>query len=197
MIRPVFAEIAGSWPSPFSLAQISAVRRSCQTMARCTALAGGAVPHHGGLALVGDADRRDVLGCDARLLQRVAAGGDRRGPDVLRFVLDPARRRKMLRELGLRCRRDRDVAAKHNGARGCGALIDGQHKGHGGFSWRILGVACVKASGLGQEGQEGGVAPGAFFLLPLREKVLREAKADEGSVSADTDPSPVCDAVHP
>ncbi len=37
MIRPVFAEIAVSWPSPFNLAQISAVRRSCQTMARCTA----------------------------------------------------------------------------------------------------------------------------------------------------------------
>ena len=37
MIRPVLAVIAGSWPSAFSLAQISAVRRSCQTMARCTA----------------------------------------------------------------------------------------------------------------------------------------------------------------
>ena len=34
MIRPVLAEIAGSWPSAFSLAQTSAVRRSCQTMAR-------------------------------------------------------------------------------------------------------------------------------------------------------------------
>ena len=38
MIRPVLAEIVGSWPSLFSLAQMSAVRRSCQTMARCTAL---------------------------------------------------------------------------------------------------------------------------------------------------------------
>src|SRR3954463_6016687 len=37
MIRPVFAEIAGSWPSLLSRAQMSAVRRSCQTMARCTA----------------------------------------------------------------------------------------------------------------------------------------------------------------
>ena len=34
MIRPVFAVIAGSWPSAFSRAQMSAVRRSCQTMAR-------------------------------------------------------------------------------------------------------------------------------------------------------------------
>ena len=37
-MRPVLAEIVGSWPSPFNLAQMSAVRRSCQTMARCTAL---------------------------------------------------------------------------------------------------------------------------------------------------------------
>ena len=37
MIRPVFCEINGSRPSAFSLAQMPAVRRSCQTMARCTA----------------------------------------------------------------------------------------------------------------------------------------------------------------
>src|SRR5256885_1377577 len=37
MIRPVLAEISGSWPSAFNLAQMSDVRRSCQTMARCTA----------------------------------------------------------------------------------------------------------------------------------------------------------------
>ena len=34
MMRPVLAVIAGSWPSLFNCAQISAVRRSCQTMAR-------------------------------------------------------------------------------------------------------------------------------------------------------------------
>src|SRR3954471_12353050 len=37
MIRPVFCEMTGSRPSAFSFAQMSAVRRSCQTMARCTA----------------------------------------------------------------------------------------------------------------------------------------------------------------
>ncbi len=93
-------------------------------------LAGGAVPHHRGLALVGDADRGDVLGADAGLLQRLAAGRHRRGPDVLRLVLDPARRRKMLRKFLLRGCGDGDVGAKHDGARGRGALIDGQHKGH-------------------------------------------------------------------
>ena len=73
-------------------------------------LAGGAVPHHGGLALVGDADRGDVFGGDAGLLQRLAAGRDGRGPDVLRLVLDPAGGRKMLREFLLRGRRDGNVA---------------------------------------------------------------------------------------
>ena len=48
----------------------------------------------------------------ARLLQRLAADRDGRGPDVLRLVLDPARGRKMLREFLLRrrprsrCRRE-------------------------------------------------------------------------------------------
>ena len=62
----------------------------------------GAVPHHGGLALVGDADRGDVLGRQAGLFQRLAADRDRRGPDVLGLVLDPARGREMLREFLLR-----------------------------------------------------------------------------------------------
>ena len=94
-------------------------------------VAGGAVPHHGGFALVGDADRGNVLRADPGLVERLAAGRDRRGPDILGLVLDPAGGREMLREFLLRGRRDRDVAAKHNGARGGGALIDGQHKGHG------------------------------------------------------------------
>ena len=107
-------------------------------------LAGDAVPHHGGLALVGDADRGDVLCGDIRFLQRLAAGRDRRGPDVLGLVLDPARGRKMLREFLLRGRGDRDVGAEHDGARGCGALIDGQYKGHDVASrkacWVVLGA---------------------------------------------------------
>ncbi len=93
-------------------------------------LAGGAVPHHGGLALVGDADRGDVFCLQARLFQRVAADHHGRGPDVFRLMLDPAGRRKMLREFLLRGGGDGNIAAKHDGARGCGALIDGQNKGH-------------------------------------------------------------------
>ena len=47
-------------PSAFRRAHRSAVRRSCQTMARCTGRPVRAVPEHRRLALVGDADRRQV-----------------------------------------------------------------------------------------------------------------------------------------
>ena len=98
MIRPVLAEIAGSWPSALqSGADIggAAVLPDDGAVHR---LARGAVPHHGGLALVGDADGGDVLGLTPAFFsasRQVAIG---RGPDVLRLVLDPARGRKMLRE---------------------------------------------------------------------------------------------------
>ena len=60
----------------------------------------------------------------------------------------------MLREFQLRRGGDGDVGAKHNGARGCGALIDGQHIGHGVAS-RVAVFWCrnAKASGLEGEGQ--------------------------------------------
>ena len=65
-------------------------------------LAGRAVPQDGGLALVGDADRRDILGGDVGARHRGARGRDRRGPDALRIVLDPAGLRIDLRKLELR-----------------------------------------------------------------------------------------------
>src|SRR5205823_3073363 len=42
-----------------------------------------------------------------------------------------------------RCGSDRDVAAEHDGARGCGALIDGQHERHDYFLALLPG--CVVA----------------------------------------------------
>ena len=74
MIRPVLADIAGSWPSALqSRADVggAAVLPDDGAM---HGLPGGAVPHDGGLALVGDADRGDVLCREAGLLQRLAAG---------------------------------------------------------------------------------------------------------------------------
>ena len=86
--------------------------------------AGGAIPHHRGLALIGDADGGDVRRRDVGLLHRLAAGRERGLPDIVGLVFDPARRREVLREFLLGDRGDRGVGAKHDGARRCGALIN-------------------------------------------------------------------------
>jgi hypothetical protein len=74
----------------------------------------GPVPEHGGLALVGESDGRHGLPG-----QRLAAGGQRRLPDLLGLVLDPARPREVLRELLVAAGRD------------AAALVDDQ-RGHAG-----------------------------------------------------------------
>ena len=131
MIRPVFAEIVGLVAVGLQSGADVGGAAVLPDDGAVHGLAGGAVPHHGGLALVGDADRGDVL-CRQRRPSPAPRGSvDRRGPDVLRLVLDPAGGREMLREFLLRGRGDRDVAAKHDGARGRGALIDGEDEGHG------------------------------------------------------------------
>ena len=60
-----------------------------------------AVPHRHRLALVGDADRRDVSRRDTGLAHCLAAGVDHAGPDILEIVFDPAGTRKVLRKLFL------------------------------------------------------------------------------------------------
>ena len=52
-------------------------------------LAGAPVPDHGRLALVGDADRGDVPGSEARLGQRLARDLELGRPNLLRVMLDP------------------------------------------------------------------------------------------------------------
>src|SRR5262249_3374369 len=100
-------------------------------------LARAAIPHHGGVALVGAADPGDVLRFGAGFAKRVEGGSEGGSPYLLRLVLDPAGSGEMLRESLLRHRRNRNVAAKHDGARGCGALIDGQHERHCYDPWRF------------------------------------------------------------
>ena len=177
MIRPVLAEIAGSWPSALQFGADVGGAAVLPDDGAVHGLPGGAVPHHGGLALVGDADRGDVLGLQAGLFQRLAADRDRRGPDVLGLVLDPAGRRKMLREFLLRGGGDGDVAAEHDGARGRGALIDGQHEGHDVASREVL--VAREAIRLGGEGQFR--TPHVVrSLSPLRERVGVRAPRERG-----------------
>ena len=54
---------------------------------------GIAVPHHGGLALVGDADGRDAVGMDAALELNLHHDRDLGGQDLHGILLDPARTR--------------------------------------------------------------------------------------------------------
>jgi hypothetical protein len=90
-------------------------------------LAGGAVPHHRGLALVGDADAGDAAGIEPGLGQRATAYFNRGPPDLLGVVLDPAGLGKDLRQF-LLCRRGWPARGiEDNGARAGGALVDGQY----------------------------------------------------------------------
>ena len=77
------------------------VRVSCHTMAGCIGFAGSAIPDHRRLALVGDADGRQVRRSDAGLAQRSQDDFLRASPDLERIVLDPARSRIDLAMLAL------------------------------------------------------------------------------------------------
>src|SRR5262249_56250745 len=61
-------------------------------------LARAPVPHHTGLALVGDADRGDVTCRQLGSGECLARGLDRRAPDVVGIVLHPARAAEELRQ---------------------------------------------------------------------------------------------------
>ena len=93
--------------------------------------AGLAVPDQRRLALVGDADRRQLGRANAGLGQRLAAGRQRRAPDVFGVVLDPAGSGIMLGEFLLRRGDDRSARNREqDGARRSGALVDRQHVRH-------------------------------------------------------------------
>jgi hypothetical protein len=89
-------------------------------------LARGAVPHHGRLALVGDADAGHGCSVQLGLGQRAAADLDRRRPDLLGVVLDPARLGKDLRQFLLRRRHRPAVGIEDDGAGAGRTLIDGK-----------------------------------------------------------------------
>ena len=81
------------------------------------------VPNHGGFALVGDADGRDVRGLRAGVGQRAARGGELGVPDFHRIVLDPAGVRIVLRELALVDAAHAARAIEDDGAGTGGALV--------------------------------------------------------------------------
>ena len=87
----------------------------------------GPVPDDGGFALVGDADAGDVRRVQPGTGQRLPRGFDRRGPNYLRIVLDPAGLRKKLFELPPGGCHDLERGAEHHGPRGRRSLVDDKH----------------------------------------------------------------------
>ena len=97
-------------------------------------LAGGAVPDHGGFALVGDADGDRQAAARTCLRHHGGCYINRGLPDIFRIMLDPAVGREMLRELGGLLRQNGAGLVEQDGARTCGALVDGDDEtkiGHG------------------------------------------------------------------
>ncbi len=90
----------------------------------------GAVPHHRRFALVGDAQRAQRIGPQARLGQHFAAGLYLAVPDFHRVVLDPARLREQLAKFALRHGDDGACFIEDHAARTGGALVEGQQIRH-------------------------------------------------------------------
>jgi hypothetical protein len=93
-------------------------------------LARAPVPQQRGLALVGDADGADVGGRQPGLGDGFLRGGQLRGPNLHRVVLDPAGLRKVLRQLALRHRDDAALRIEDDAARAGGALVQREDVAH-------------------------------------------------------------------
>ena len=94
-------------------------------------VAGLGIPQHGGLALIGDAERVDVRRRDAAAGDRLAASGEGGVPQRLRVLLHPAVVREALIERPLRTRHCPPVGVEDDGAGTRRALVDGEHMAHG------------------------------------------------------------------
>ncbi|MCY1401922.1 hypothetical protein D9M71_170490 [compost metagenome] len=88
-------------------------------------LAGLPVPHHGGFALVGDANGRYLVEADAGVGQGFHQGSALGGPDFHGIVLDPAGLWVDLGEFALGHTGDIGVVVENDGAGTGGALVEG------------------------------------------------------------------------
>ncbi len=93
--------------------------------------AGGALPHHRRLSLIGDADGGDLGPVDPGGAKRLAGGILHGGPDPLGVVLDPARPGEMLRQLGIPARAHRALGIHHEGGGARGALVQREDEAAG------------------------------------------------------------------
>ena len=93
----------------------------------CNRDAGAPIPQHRGFALIRDADGSEVARVDAGGIEDGIDRGRLCLPDLCGVVLDPARRRKMLRELALRDGSRLAIDIEHDGARTGRALVQSQN----------------------------------------------------------------------
>src|SRR5256885_2799514 len=93
-------------------------------------LAGPAVPNHRGLALVRDADGRDLASTQPRLGQCRAGDRDLRAPNFARIMLHPTGLWEELLELPLRDGADRAGVVKDDGTGTGRSLVQCQDDGH-------------------------------------------------------------------
>ena len=89
--------------------------------------AGGALPHDGGLALVGDADGGDAAGPVPGLGEDLAANVERRPPDLLGVVFDPTVPREYLGQFALGRSRRPALGVEQDRPGAGGALVDGKN----------------------------------------------------------------------
>ncbi len=94
-------------------------------------LAGGAVPHDHGFALVGDADGGQIAGARAGLGEDFDSATELGGEDLIGVVLDPAGLGVKLLEFVLGDGDDGAGLVEENGAGTGGSLIESEDVGHG------------------------------------------------------------------
>ena len=150
---------SASWPAARSASQIGAVLRSCQTIAFASGRPVARSQRSGRLALVRDADRRDVAAREARLRERLVHHARLRRPDLGRVVLDPAGLREDLPELLLRRRDDASRVVEDERARAGRALVEGEDERH---------VRPILPQG-GASRQRGRSVRGSFVTLSMTE----------------------------
>ena len=122
--------IAARASRALSASQRVRVRRSCQTIARATGSPAAAVPEQRGLALVGDADRRDAIAArPARAAQRARHRGAARSPRSrpASCSTQPGLR-EVLRQLGVAAAAHRAGAIEQQRGRTGRALVDGENE---------------------------------------------------------------------
>ena len=92
--------------------------------------AGRAFPHDRGLSLVRDADSGDVARADAGRRERLAPDGDSRREDLVRVVLDVARRGITLGDLAVGAAADGSRFVEDERGRAGRSLVEGEDERH-------------------------------------------------------------------